>query len=148
MTIDELTKVVEKSDSGGGLLLEGEQEKMIRIVDRLVRKMRNHRVGIMEPQGRMPAMTSQSHLKQRRHTMPQYCIIETEDGWTIVEHESGTTAEETAHRTGGTVIDPGPYDSYEDACDALEALQGELQEDDASDVPGSGVTEGRYEFGD
>lgn len=80
--------------------------------------------------------------------MPQYCIIETEDGWTIVEHAEGMTAEETAHRKGGLVIDPGPFDSYEDATDALEALQGELDEDMESDVPGSQVLDGRYETND
>jgi hypothetical protein len=58
--------------------------------------------------------------------MAMYCIIETEDGWTIAEHPPAGTAEEAAHRLGGTVIDPGPYDSYEDACEALEALQEEL----------------------
>lgn len=81
--------------------------------------------------------------------MPQYCILEFEDGWKVVEHPEGMTAEKTAHQKGGTVIDPGPYESYEDACDAMEALQGELQEDDeSSDVPGSQALEGRYETGD
>jgi len=80
--------------------------------------------------------------------MSQYCIIETDDGWTIVEHPPGMTAAETAHRHGGVVIDPGPFDSHEDACDALEALQGELDEDVESDVPGSQVLDGRYETND
>lgn len=79
--------------------------------------------------------------------MPMYCIIETENGWTVVEHPPQGTAEEAALRVGGTVIDPGPYESYEDACDALEALQGELDEGEAgaSDVPGSQALDGRYE---
>lgn len=81
--------------------------------------------------------------------MPQYCIIEIEDGWKVVEHPEGTTAEKTAHLEGGIVIDPGPYESYEDALEAVEALQGELQEgDDTSDVPGTQALEGRYETGD
>lgn len=80
--------------------------------------------------------------------MTMYCIIETEDGWTIAEHPKAGTAEEAAHLLGGTVIDPGPYDSYEDACDALEALQAELDSPDASDVPGSQALEGRYETED
>ncbi len=77
--------------------------------------------------------------------MPLYCIIETADGWTIAEHPSGMTAEQAAQQQAGVVVDPGPFDSYEDACEALESLQGELQDDDISDVPGSSVTEGRYE---
>lgn len=58
------------------------------------------------------------------------------------------TAEETAHRQGGVVIDPGPFESYEAACNALEALQIELEEDDSSDVPGTQALEGRYETRD
>lgn len=77
--------------------------------------------------------------------MPMYCIIETEDGWTIAEHPQAGTAEAAAHQLGGTVIDPGPYDSYEDACEALEALQDELNASDSSDVPGTQALEGRYE---
>ena len=80
--------------------------------------------------------------------MTMYCIIETEDGLTVVEHPQVGTALEAAHRLGGTVIDPGPYDSYEEASDALEALQGELGSNDASDVPGTQVLEGRYETED
>jgi hypothetical protein len=82
--------------------------------------------------------------------MPMFCIIETEDGLTVVEHPPAGTAQEAALSLGGTVIDPGPYDSYEDACDALEALQGELDEDDGtgSDVPGTQAMEGRYETED
>lgn len=80
--------------------------------------------------------------------MAAYCIIETEAGWTVVEHPEGTTAEQTAHRHGGVVIDPGPFPSYEEACDALICLQEELDVDDASEVPGTQALEGRYETGD
>lgn len=80
--------------------------------------------------------------------MAAYCIIETDDGWTVVEHPENMTAEETAHRRGGVVIDPGPYESYEDACDALVGLQEELDEEDPGDVPGTQAMEGRYETGD
>lgn len=78
--------------------------------------------------------------------MPSYCIIETDEGWSVVEHPAAGTAEEVACRLGGVVIDPGPYDSYDDACDALEALQGELDESDGSDVPGAQPPEGRFEM--
>jgi hypothetical protein len=78
--------------------------------------------------------------------MTSYCIIETDAGWGVFEHPVAGTAEQAARELGGVVIDPGPYDSYEDACDALEALQGELDESDVSDVPGSRPPEGRFEI--
>jgi hypothetical protein len=78
--------------------------------------------------------------------MATYCIVETDQGWQVIEHPASGTAEEAARRLGAVVIDPGPYDSYEDACDALEALQGELDESDVSDVPAARPPEGRYEL--
>ena len=73
-----------------------------------------------------------------------YCIVETEDGWTIVEIRSGSDAKEVAGELGGAVIDPGPYDDYEDANDALLSMQEELAENGAaSDVPGTRALEGR-----
>lgn len=80
--------------------------------------------------------------------MTMYCIIETEDGLNIVEHAEGMTAEETAHRSGGTVVDSGPYDNYEQACEALAALQLELDDEDTSDVPGTQAMESRPESTD
>lgn len=80
--------------------------------------------------------------------MAAYCIIETDDGWTIVEHPAEITAEEAAHRQGGIVVDPGPFDSYEDACDALTGLQEELDDDESADVPGTQALESRYETDD
>jgi hypothetical protein len=74
----------------------------------------------------------------------QYCIIETEDGWTIAEMPANRSAEEVAGQLGAAVIDPGPYDSYEDANDALESLQEELAENGGtSDVPGNRAIESR-----
>lgn len=83
--------------------------------------------------------------------MPMYCIIETEDGSTIVEHPPEGTAADVALQLGGTVVDPGPYESYQEACDALEALQIELNDDaddGGSDTPGTQSLEGRYEAQD
>ncbi len=78
--------------------------------------------------------------------MPQYCIIETDDGWTIFEHADDVSAAETAERHGGTVIDPGPYTTYEDAVEALDALQGELDESiEGVDTPGAQPLDGRFE---
>lgn len=74
-----------------------------------------------------------------------YCIIETDNGLTIVELASGRSSEEAAEVAGGSLIDPGPYAEYEEAEDALSALQAEMLDDDAStsDVPGTRTLEGR-----
>ena len=73
-----------------------------------------------------------------------YCIIETEDGWTIAEIPTNRTAEEVAGQFGASLIDPGPYDSYEEASDAFVSLQEELAEEGGtSDVPGTRAIESR-----
>jgi hypothetical protein len=77
--------------------------------------------------------------------MVAFCIIETVDGLTVGEHPKGETAEQYAHRRGGIVVDPGPYDSYDDALDALTSLQQELADDSASGTPGERALEGRSE---
>ena len=75
-----------------------------------------------------------------------YCILETDEGWTIAETRPDGAAEELARELGATVIDPGPYDSYEEANDALGSLQGELAEENgASDTPGARILESRDE---
>jgi hypothetical protein len=75
----------------------------------------------------------------------KYCIVETQDGWTIAEIPPNRTADEVAAQTGSAIIDPGPYDSYEDASDALESLQEELGDEGTSDLPGTRALEGREE---
>jgi hypothetical protein len=55
--------------------------------------------------------------------MTHYEVVETDDGLSVVEIEPGVTPEEAARRHGGILIDPGPYDGYEDAYDALAALK-------------------------
>jgi hypothetical protein len=74
-----------------------------------------------------------------------YCIIETDNGLTIVELIPGRSPEEAAEVGGGSLIDPGPYAAYEEAEDALSTMQAEMADDDAStsDVPGTRALEGR-----
>jgi hypothetical protein len=55
--------------------------------------------------------------------MTLYEVIETAEGLTVAEIRPGSTPEETAARQQGLLIDPGPYDNYEDAYDALLALK-------------------------
>ena len=61
--------------------------------------------------------------------MADFAIIELEDGLTVVELQRGESPEVAAASQGGTVVDPGPYPSYEDACDALIDLQYEDEEE-------------------
>ena len=60
--------------------------------------------------------------------MPRYEIIETDAGFTVVEVKPGAQPEETAARYHGVMVDPGPYKTYDDAYDAILALQGEEEE--------------------
>ena len=63
--------------------------------------------------------------------MVYFAIIEVDDGFTIIEVKDEQPAEEIALREGGILVDPGPYSSYEEACDALDQLE---VEDDEIDV--------------
>ena len=61
--------------------------------------------------------------------MVGFAIIELEDGLTVVELQRGQSPEDAAASRGGALVDPGPYPSYEEACDALIDLQYEDEED-------------------
>lgn len=62
--------------------------------------------------------------------MPFYLIIENEQGLEVVEQDEKSTPEETASEHGGILIDAGPYKSYDDAYDALLALQQEDEDEE------------------
>ena len=55
--------------------------------------------------------------------MPLFSIIETDAGLAVAELEPGTQPDDVAIKHGGQVVDPGPYRSYEDAYDAILAIQ-------------------------
>jgi hypothetical protein len=57
--------------------------------------------------------------------MATFAIIEVNDGLTVAELDPPSTVEEAAARQGGVVVDPGPYKSYDEAYDAILALQEE-----------------------
>jgi hypothetical protein len=63
------------------------------------------------------------------HAMALYEIIETDAGLTVVEMEPGAPPEETALRHDGIVVDAGPFPSFDDAYDAVLALQKEEDEE-------------------
>lgn len=52
-----------------------------------------------------------------------FVIIETDDGLTIESQPAGCTAEDIATRCNGRVADEGPYVDFDEAQDALIALQ-------------------------
>jgi hypothetical protein len=60
--------------------------------------------------------------------MLPYQIIETDEGLAAVETPTDATPEEVAVTHGGILIDPGPYKTFDEAYDAILALQEE--EDD------------------
>ncbi len=55
--------------------------------------------------------------------MTSYSIIEIDDGFEIIEVLAGQSAEDAAIAAGGVLVDPGPYDHYDDAIDALSQLE-------------------------
>jgi hypothetical protein len=59
-----------------------------------------------------------------------YQVIETDDGLVVAESQPGTTPEEVAVARGGILMDPGPYTTFDDAYDAMLALQKEQEEDE------------------
>jgi hypothetical protein len=59
-----------------------------------------------------------------------FAIIEVDDGLTIVQVMLGQSPEDAALAEGGVLVDPGPYDSFEEANDALDLL--EVEDEDRS----------------
>lgn len=62
--------------------------------------------------------------------MPQFAIIETEDGMTVVSIPPALSAEDVARQRAAVVIDPGPYPTYEEAYEALLAVSDPEDEED------------------
>ena len=58
-----------------------------------------------------------------------FAIIEVDDGLTVAEVQPGQPPEQAAANAHGTLVDPGPYATYEEANDALCELEGEGIED-------------------
>ncbi len=55
--------------------------------------------------------------------MSHYAIIEIDSGMTVVEIEASVSPNDEAMRRGGLLIDPGPYPTYDEACDAMLSLE-------------------------
>ena len=58
-----------------------------------------------------------------------YEIIETDKGLAVAEMHPGVNPDEVAAARGGILIDPGPYRTFEDAYDAMLALQTDEEEE-------------------
>jgi hypothetical protein len=87
-----------------------------------------------------------SHLAHAETAIMSYCILEIDNGLLVAERLDGTTAEDAALRYGAMLVDPGPYESYEEACEALEGLQQEMDDEgSASDIPMTRAIESRME---
>jgi hypothetical protein len=61
--------------------------------------------------------------------MAQFAIIEVDSGLTVVEFGPNASPDEEAMRHGGLLVDPGPFPTYDEACDAMLSLQEEEEED-------------------
>ena len=54
--------------------------------------------------------------------MSSFAIVEVENGFEVVEYLPDQMPEDAAAIAGGQLVDPGPYDSYQAAKDALDQL--------------------------
>ncbi|NLX99762.1 MAG: hypothetical protein GXY83_27005 [Rhodopirellula sp.] len=61
--------------------------------------------------------------------MPLFAILEIEEGLTVAELAPSEPAETAARARGGVVVDRGPYSDYQEAYDAMLALNDEIEED-------------------
>ena len=60
--------------------------------------------------------------------MPQFIVIENEDGLLVDQIGPSETAEQVALAKGGVVVDPRPYASYDDAYDAMQQIPATVEE--------------------
>ena len=61
-------------------------------------------------------------MRREVRKMSFYAIAEVDDGFTVIEVVDGQSAEDAALHATGQLVDPGPYDSYQDAFDALDQI--------------------------
>jgi hypothetical protein len=62
--------------------------------------------------------------------MALYEIIETDGGFTVAERDPNVPPEVVAEQRGGILVDAGPYNTFDEAYDAILALQSEEEEED------------------
>ncbi|REJ66375.1 MAG: hypothetical protein DWQ31_15025 [Planctomycetota bacterium] len=54
--------------------------------------------------------------------MTHYIVVETDSGLSVAEVSDRKSADDVAVESGGVIVDPGPYKSYEAAKDAMLAV--------------------------
>jgi len=67
--------------------------------------------------------------RKGRHTMVSFAIVELDDGLTIATIQPGQSPEDAAMASHGILVDPGPYATYEEACDALSELESDVEDE-------------------
>lgn len=60
--------------------------------------------------------------------MVSFAIVEVDDGLTVATVQPGQSAEDAAAANHGVLVDPGPYATYEEACDAISELESENED--------------------
>lgn len=66
--------------------------------------------------------------------MTSFAIIEVDDGLMVATIEPGQSPEDAAIANQGILVDPGPYATYDDACDAMTELE-EVGEEERREEP-------------
>lgn len=64
--------------------------------------------------------------------MTRFAVIETDFGLAVMRIPPNVTVEDVAAEQGGSIVDPGPFDSYDEAYDAMLAVPDEDDERDAA----------------
>lgn len=62
--------------------------------------------------------------------MTRFAVIETDSGLAVMRVPPHATVEDAAAQQGGSIVDPGPFDSYDEAYDAMLAIPDEDDEQD------------------
>lgn len=62
--------------------------------------------------------------------MLRYAIIEKDEGLIVVEVPADGNPEDAAASQGALLVDPGPFDSYQDAYDAMMLIPDQEEEGD------------------
>lgn len=61
--------------------------------------------------------------------MISFAVVEVADGLTVATVQPEQSPEDAAAAIRGVLVDPGPYATYEDACDALNELNGDDEDE-------------------
>ena len=60
--------------------------------------------------------------------MSEYIVVENDDGLLVVGVAENQTKEQAALANGGVIIDEGPYDTYDEAYDAMQLIPEQIDD--------------------